>query len=55
MIMSKLLPVARITVAVLEGLSGDTAEVSDLGGRDARRVPPQAVKAFWEKVRRPVR
>jgi hypothetical protein len=52
--MSKLLPVARITVAVLDDL-GNAAPIGHSEGKDARSVTPEAVKAFWEKVRRPAR
>jgi hypothetical protein len=55
MIMSKSPPAAWITVAVLKDTAGDAAPTEDRGGRYAGRVPPEAVKAFWKKVRRHAR
>jgi hypothetical protein len=55
MIMSKSPPAAWITVAVLKDTAGDAAPIEDRGGQGTGRVPPEAVKAFWEKVRRHAR
>ena len=49
--MSKLHPIARVMIAVLKDPADDLQAAGDRRVGDAR-VPPEAVKAFWRKIRR---